>query len=251
MKLYSVSMLACFSKRICFEKIESTNDYLLELYRDFSFDETVTVFANQQIKGRGRVGRKWFTDSNYGLTFSFSLTIDAGWHVFELNQIITLSICEYINDMRVGCLIKYPNDIIYNGNKISGVLIETVHTNSERYCVIGVGLNLNNKSFPPHLPNAISLRMIKSKSFNKEQFFENLIEKIKNKMLLFLENRILIKKQYFSCLYGTQDYIPCLYLNKRLLVKVLSITKEGFLSVVNKQGSIFTVNASQIQFLLN
>ena len=64
-------MLEKFSKIIYFDTLESSNDYLINLYKKYQINTELVVVANNQTKGRGRMGKRWFSDSE-SLTFSCS-----------------------------------------------------------------------------------------------------------------------------------------------------------------------------------
>ena len=65
----------CLKTILYFNELESTNDYIIQLYKKFNFKDTLTVFADNQTKGRGRVNKIWVSDNGQGLTFSFSIKL--------------------------------------------------------------------------------------------------------------------------------------------------------------------------------
>ena len=141
----------CFNFITCFDALPSTNDYIIDLYKKSGFKNTLTVIAKQQVKGRGRMGKMWFSDGEKSLTFSFSIKLNSKINLFDINMITTLSIFQLLRAMNISASIKYPNDIIYKKKKIAGVLIESIKIAGESYCVVGVGLNVNNELFPENI----------------------------------------------------------------------------------------------------
>ena len=241
----------CFNFVTCFEALPSTNDYIIDLYKNSGFKNTLTVLAKRQMKGRGRMGKIWFSDSDKGLTFSFSVKLNSKINLFDINMITTLSIIHFLRDLNIPASIKYPNDIICDNKKISGLLIESIKVKSNAYCIVGVGLNINNSMFPKYLPDSTSVYQVTEKLFKVDEVFKILIKNIKQSMSLYLENKMSIKKSYFSALWGTQEYVPCLLNKQKASVKILSITKSGFLSILTKDAVVSTVNANAIKFLLS
>ena len=241
----------CFNFITCFEQLPSTNDYIIGLYKHSGLKNTLTVIAKQQIKGRGRMGKLWFSDSEKGLTFSFSVQLNSKINLFDINMIATISIVHVLKVLNISASIKYPNDIVYNNKKISGVLIESIKVDGDSYCIVGVGININNVVFPKQIPDSTSLYQITENMFNVEEVFQLLVERLQKIMSLYLKNKMSIKKSYFSALWGAHHYVPCLLKNEKVFVKILSITKNGFLSISTKDSIVNTVNAKDIKFLLS
>jgi BirA family biotin operon repressor/biotin-[acetyl-CoA-carboxylase] ligase len=103
--------------------------------------------AEQQTRGRGRMGRAWMASSGASLTFSLALPLaPADWS--GLSLAVGLSLAEALEPgtpARIG--LKWPNDLLlldapHQGRKLGGVLIETVAVGRHRLCVVGVGLNV-------------------------------------------------------------------------------------------------------------
>lgn len=241
----------CFKTILCFNELESTNDYIIQLYKKFHFRETLTVFADNQTKGRGRMYKIWVSDNGEGLTFSFSIKLCDRINLFDINMLTVLSVVQLLSDLKISAYIKYPNDIICGNKKIAGLLIESIKVIVDTYCIVGVGLNINNDSFPSKILHATSLCKMAKKKFDKNKIFNLLIVKIKQNMQLYLEDKLQMKKTYFSFLWGYTEYVPCLFDEKRIFVKIASITKHGFLSILIKDAAPKTVHAKDIRFLLS
>jgi len=132
-----------------FDSIGSTNDEALAWVGapDFSL-----VIADEQTQGRGRLDRKWFTPKGSGLALSLILRPPAV-HAPYLSRTVglaALSIADACSGLGLAPLIKWPNDILLNGKKAAGILIETVWSGDEvDSLVIGMGINVYKSSVPP------------------------------------------------------------------------------------------------------
>ena len=241
----------CFKTILHFNHLESTNDYIIELYKKFHFRDTLTVVADNQTKGRGRMNKIWISDNGQGLTFSFSIKLCDRINLFDINMLTALSVVHLLIDLNISAYIKYPNDIICNNKKIAGLLIESIKVIVDRYCIVGVGVNINNDSFSKDILHATSLCEIAGKKFDKNQIFNLLIGKIKQNMKLYFEDKLQMKKTYFSVLWGYAEYVPCLFNENKIFVKIKSITKHGFLSILIKDSVSKIVHAKDIRFLLS
>ncbi len=129
---------------ILLNDIDSTNDYLLEINKTSS-DKTVACFAEYQTHGKGRRGRKWVAP--FGTNIYHSLL----WHfnkdpaeIVGLSLAIAVATAKALQHYGVhkGLHLKWPNDILWNGRKIGGILLE-MHAEHHDYSsvVIGVGVN--------------------------------------------------------------------------------------------------------------
>jgi BirA family transcriptional regulator, biotin operon repressor / biotin---[acetyl-CoA-carboxylase] ligase len=122
------------------QTIDSTNSELMRRAANGDYGTTCLV-AKEQTAGRGRLGRVWLSD-DHALTFSIGLALaPADWS--GLSLAVGLSIAESLHER---IKIKWPNDLWVDGQKLAGILIETTAMKhappSQRYAVIGVGINL-------------------------------------------------------------------------------------------------------------
>lgn len=135
-----------------FEEVDSTMDIAREFAKK---GEEACILAETQTSGRGRWARKWYSPKG-GLWFSISLlqTFSKEKLVF-LPYITSLAVLFSIKETtRISAGIKWPNDILYQGKKLAGILLER----GEEYVILGVGINVNNE--PPFKEFSISLKEI-------------------------------------------------------------------------------------------
>ena len=134
-----------------FETLDSTNDLAKELAARGAPEGTVVV-AETQTGGRGRLGREWNSPPGVGLYVS--LVLRPMLPPMELPQITLTTAVAVVRAVRrvagVAPGIKWPNDLLFNGKKLGGILTE-METESDRirHVVVGLGLNVNNPGFPP------------------------------------------------------------------------------------------------------
>jgi BirA family transcriptional regulator, biotin operon repressor / biotin---[acetyl-CoA-carboxylase] ligase len=129
------------------KEVDSTNSELMRRARAGQIDPVLLV-AESQTAGRGRLGRQWHAQAGDALTFSLGLMLHpADWS--GLSLAVGLSVVESLDPQgALGLGLKWPNDIWVlhtpkHWTKLAGILIETATTQKdERYCVIGVGINI-------------------------------------------------------------------------------------------------------------
>lgn len=105
------------------------------------------LIARKQTAGRGRAGRSWLSDPGKSLTFSLAWKFHAPVQALVgLPLAIGVAIAEALAMFEVPARLKWPNDVLYQGKKLAGVLIESVsasHVPHETsWAVIGIGLNM-------------------------------------------------------------------------------------------------------------
>jgi len=134
-----------------FNSIGSTNDEALAWAAEGAPDLSI-VLADEQTQGRGRLDRKWFTPKDSGLAFSLILRPTAALrpHLSRTVGLAALSMAESCSMLGLAPRIKWPNDILVNGKKTAGILIETVWSGNDiDSLVIGMGINVYKSSVPP------------------------------------------------------------------------------------------------------
>ena len=161
---------------------DSTNTYLKDLLAETRLADYSVVIAKNQTQGKGQRGEKWLSEKGKNLTVSIlklkpKVALE---RQFLLNTIVSLSLIKTLEGYNVPNLaVKWPNDILSGHHKIAGILIENIiksqHIESS---VIGVGLNVNQKSFNG-LPKVTSLKTILGRSLNLEELLSNLLQNIK------------------------------------------------------------------------
>ena len=99
------------------------------------------VVAEEQTAGRGRQGRSWSAPRGRGLTFSVLLRPEPA-DLAMLPLAAAVAVCEACESVAaVECAIKWPNDVLIDGRKLAGILIES--RPQEGWAVVGIGINVN------------------------------------------------------------------------------------------------------------
>jgi BirA family biotin operon repressor/biotin-[acetyl-CoA-carboxylase] ligase len=138
------------SPRVHHRLTDSTNERAKELAAAGAPHGTL-VTADEQSAGRGRQGRAWTAPPRSALLMSVLLR--------ELDELLPLAAAVAVADaLPVQAAIKWPNDVWVEGRKIAGILVEG--RPQEGWAVLGIGLNVATREFPPELEGqATSLRL--------------------------------------------------------------------------------------------
>ena len=128
---------------IVFDSLESTNKWVLDPANDCQHGDI--IYARTQTCGRGRFHRNWHTPKNTCLTIS--IVICPGSESLHPNPLITqhtaIAIRNLLDTYKIKAMLKWPNDVFVNSQKIAGILAE--HSTTSNRIALGIGLNVNIK----------------------------------------------------------------------------------------------------------
>lgn len=161
------------------EEIDSTNTFLINKNNKFNSDGTV-LLAEKQNTGRGRKDRVWYSAKGQNLTFSVLLTNKKylGDKFNLINFAASLSVANAIENLyQLRTELKWPNDVLVNGKKIAGILLESISQgNKIERLVIGIGVNVNQVMFQGNfnLPPT-SIKLETNESIDRERLLAELL----------------------------------------------------------------------------
>jgi len=197
------------------------------------------VLAESQTKGRGRLGRSWFSPKHKGIYLSLILRPKISPSASPvLTLLAAVSICEAVKKVTsLDAQIKWPNDIFIHNKKIAGILTEmNAEVDKVNFVVIGIGLNVNNdkKSL---IAQATSLKEQTGQPINRVILLQELLRKIENNYSL-LEDRgaqvIIDKWRSFSLTLGRRVKIYCQ--DKHIEGAAVDIDQDGALLIRKDSG---------------
>lgn len=164
-----------------FERIGSTNEYLKDLARQGEAAGTV-VIADEQTAGRGRQRRPWSSPRGQGLWFSVLLRPNLSSDRAGLLPLFAgLSVAQSLESgPGLHPDLKWPNDVLLDGRKVCGILVESEIRSNRRlkFAIVGIGLNVNQASedFPPELrASATSLRLALGRESDRQRLLIDML----------------------------------------------------------------------------
>jgi BirA family biotin operon repressor/biotin-[acetyl-CoA-carboxylase] ligase len=176
-----------------FASVESTNTLLLAAAAQGAPEGTVYI-ADEQTAGRGRGGHSWHSAPGDGLYMSVLARPS-----LRLREALWISLATGLAAQtaihQTACItvdLRWPNDLLVSGQKVGGILVESSAGSGEdaplHYAVIGIGINLNQESFPDELyPLATSLRLITGHPQNRELIVVSLLRALDHELTLLEE----------------------------------------------------------------
>lgn len=220
-------------KYIYLDETESTNNYAKEHITEI--EDKVIVYTSKQTRGRGRFDRTWVDLGSENIYMSIVLkpAEEMRRNFSNLTQYTALKLAETFEKYGVIPQIKWPNDILINNKKISGILAETVIKNNKLAgIIIGIGINLNanEEDFSKIDKPVTSLNIETNKKINKEEFLNDYICKFFDKYDEFLQKGFpYIKTDY-------EKYIN--FLGKEIIINNLNKTITGIAEEITNDGAI-------------
>ena len=229
-----------FGRKIFFfDEIESTNQYAWKLAEKGEVEGTI-VLAKSQYKGRGRMGREWFSPKG-GLWLSVILKPFLKINVAEKVTLMAgVSIVEVINELYgLAAKLKWVNDVLVNQRKVAGVLTESSVVNDRiNFMVLGIGVNVNVTQFPQELKDiATSISLELGKLVNLNEFSSKLLEKLELNYKSMCKSEIAKIVEKWKKYSATLGRFVEIYSNgEKLTGKAIDIDEEGFLILELESG---------------
>ncbi|CAL2055382.1 biotin--[acetyl-CoA-carboxylase] ligase [Tenacibaculum sp. 190524A05c] len=234
---------------------DSTNSFLKDLSVDSKLNDFTVVVAEKQTSGRGQMNTVWVSEPSKNLMFSVyaqftNLNIQ---NQTFLNFAVAISMFELLDKLNVPKLaVKWPNDIMSEKKKICGILIENVLKGSNiNASIIGIGLNVNQSSFPEFLPDASSLKMILGKEFDLDNVLNQFLEALKFNLNLLKKERFQeLEEKYLNVLY--KKNIPSMFKDTKNVLfmgKIIGVnTNNGKLQIELSDETIQEFALKEVSF---
>jgi BirA family biotin operon repressor/biotin-[acetyl-CoA-carboxylase] ligase len=240
------------NKIIHFDSIDSTNTKAKELADHGEAHGTVIV-SEEQISGRGRLGRSWTSPKHKGIWFSIILRPDINPAIVaKTTQVGAAAVVKAGQEMGIDFMIKWPNDIILNEKKICGILTEmSAEINNIHYIVIGIGINANldDEDFPQELKEkASSIKIETGKKIDRKELCARIINNFETLYNGFIEDgkgldSILVCRER-SILIG--KIVNVIKAGSTYQAIALDINDEGELVVKKENGDIENLFSGEI-----
>ena len=241
------------NKIIHLDSVDSTNNYLKEAIKSGKIKEGTVVIAGEQTTGRGQAGNSWISNKGENLTFSFAIYpiyINAV-NQFSISKAVCLALSEIIETYVENVKIKWPNDIYVNEKKIAGILIEnTIMGSSISSSVVGIGLNINQQSFPSSIPNATSFFIETGNKFNIENQLQQLIKKLNISFSTLKRGKVEnIDTMYLSKLYRYKELKTYKANEKIFEATIEGVDEYGRLILKNKEDKLMVFAFKEVQYI--
>ncbi|MDC4204815.1 MAG: biotin--[acetyl-CoA-carboxylase] ligase [Candidatus Manganitrophus sp.] len=216
-----------------FDRVDSTNRIALEMASQ-GLPGGIVILAEAQEKGKGRLGREWFSPEGMNLYFSLLLRPYQPARDFPLYSLATsVALIEAIQRTTgLAVQIKWPNDVVLEDKKLAGILLESeVRGEQSPPLVVGVGVNVNIglTDFPPELQkSATSLRIALGRPVDRADLLIELFNQLVEQYRLVDDKAILIQ--------AVRQH--CQTLGRRVRVQTARQEFEGWAEDLQEDGAL-------------
>ena len=225
------------------DETDSTNRWL----REQGGEENMVVWADYQTAGRGCGTNHWESERGKNLTFSMLLHPNdvPAQKQFRISRAISLAICKALGQHIGDLSIKWPNDIYWRDGKIGGILIEvTLQGNKVKDCIIGIGLNINQRVFRSDAPNPVSMWQICEQETDCEQLLQEILQAFQEYMCK--SN----KDEYQSMLYRRKGFHPYADKDGAFMAEIIDVEDDGHLLLRDDNGQLRRYAFKEVTFVI-
>ena len=225
------------------DETDSTNQWMKHHLSDTDF----CVVADYQTAGRGCGSNTWESERGQNLLFSVllhPLSVPASKQ-FHISMAVSVAISEALEQYIGDVSIKWPNDIYWRNGKICGILIEqTLKGTAIRECIVGVGLNVNQRAFHSSAPNPVSLWQISGQPTDRMLLLNDILQRLKR---LMAED---VRQRYLQRLYRRRGFHPYTDASGAFMAENASVEDDGHLLLRDDSGHERRYAFKEVQFVM-
>lgn len=213
------------------------------------------IWAERQTAGRGQRGHSWHSAEGESVTLSLVLepTFVPIVEQFLLSEIAALSLVDTMREYGIECRIKWTNDIYVGDNKLVGILIEhSLMGDTLSRTIVGIGLNVNQHSFPAELPNPTSMAMERGTTFDRREVVERLMRNVERwYAVLERGDKALVERSYRELMYHLDEEHTYAYASgERFRATLRGVRASGELRLEHDDGIIREYAFKEVEFVL-
>ncbi|TCP97656.1 BirA family biotin operon repressor/biotin-[acetyl-CoA-carboxylase] ligase [Cricetibacter osteomyelitidis] len=231
---------------IVFNSIDSTNEYLLTHLADLP--KGSLCLAEEQTAGRGRRGRAWKSPFGGQIIMSLYWTFDPGKSIEGMSSVIGLAITDSLKQAgATGVAVKWPNDILLNGRKLAGILVEiSNHKNGLLNAVIGIGINLSLGENPPIDQAWAELKEVLP-NLNRNQLIVNITKNLHRYLIEFEQQGISenLRQQWFMSDYYLNQPVNIISAQQTVSGIERGIDEKGYV-LIETSGGLLKFNGGEV-----
>jgi BirA family transcriptional regulator, biotin operon repressor / biotin---[acetyl-CoA-carboxylase] ligase len=238
------------SQKFIVSDVDSTNNFAAKLIIDGIGGHGSVIMAENQSNGRGQQGSLWQSEPNLNLLCSIVLSSKelSKINPIRINWYVSICIIEFLKRKNINAQIKWPNDILIQENKISGILIENKFVGSSmKNSIIGVGINVNQSAFGGL--SATSMKLETNIDYSITDLLDEFIFSLnQNEQLIFREQDDQLKKRYLSSLFGMGEERSFSDVSGRFNGKIIGVDEGGRL-IIESNGQVCYFQNKEVKFL--
>lgn len=236
-----------------YPEVTSTNDLALAWARNGAEDGSL-VLADTQTSGRGRDGRRWVTVPGTALALSLILqpTPDEMPLLPRFTALPALALISALEGLGVPAQIKWPNDVLVQGRKIAGVLVEAEWQQDQiSVLVVGLGVNVNNGAIPPASKLRFPATAVETEwgqKVDRWDLLATILHGIQHyRAYLPSESFLMAWNKHLA--FKGQEILFRLPTGKVITATIQSVCTDGRLNLMTEKGKSMMVTAGEIEMI--
>ena len=231
-------------KIVHIDETDSTNRWLKN-----HGEGTMVVATDYQTAGKGCGSNAWESERGKNLTFSMLIHPDgiAAREQFRITEVVSVALCRTLQPYIYNKVeIKWPNDIYVGDRKLCGILIENrLQGNVIVDCIIGIGLNVNQRVFLSDAPNPVSMYQLTGQETDREALLADFLQTFDQEWQSKAngsEYRELLYRKGKDGLYEAKT--------GRFVAKLTDVLPDGRLLLVDEAGKEHTYAFKEVSFII-
>ncbi|MFC7783568.1 biotin--[acetyl-CoA-carboxylase] ligase [Rossellomorea sp. GCM10028870] len=235
------------------ESVQSTQRIAHVLAGDGAAEGTL-VIADEQTAGRGRLMREWHSSKGTGIWMSLILKpLLPPQKAPQFTLITAVAVVQAIEEATdLHPQIKWPNDILIDGKKVTGILTELqAESDKINSIIIGIGMNVNHtkEHFPDELQTiATSLAIEQGDTLSRSEIVQKVLERIEALYSIYMKEGFTpIKLLWESYAISIGKKIRARTINGTIEGRALGITDEGVLKIEDTTGTVHQIYSADIE----
>lgn len=241
------------SAKYTFQSLDSTNNFAAKLLTEENPEEGTVILAEFQTAGRGQRGKNWEASAGKNLLTSVILRpvfLSIDRHAI-LNKAVAIAVFDTVKNFceTAQVHIKWPNDILVNGMKIAGILIENVvRSGNIESSIAGIGMNVLQTKFEE--PRATSLALESNSLIPVDVVCDSLLLNLERRYQeLKQRNFDQLRSDYREHLYGLDQMKTFLYQDRQTEAAIRGVTPEGYLILEMANGEKKLCSNGEVVYL--
>ncbi len=231
-----------------YDTTDSTNTRAREYVMSFDNAKLPAMFvAECQTEGRGRMGRSFYSPGGGGLYMSLVLTAPKSEKHFTcLTSLCAIAAARSVKDvLGIKVKIKWVNDLYLYGKKVAGILAESFEHNGQRYVVLGMGINISTKVFPPELADVAGCLLdVEASQDTKQELAMHIAKSLLSMLNSNDISEYMAEYKQLSCVIGKEILFVEGGVTKQ--GKAVDITPLGALVVEHSYGDTVVLSSGEI-----
>ena len=240
-------------------EVDSTNRYVRDeaaaLWQNRGINDFAVVTAGHQTAGRGQRGNTWSSNTGENLLLSILVRPGEALEVkkqFILSQAIALAVHDAMKRYGIDTRLKWPNDIYVGKRKLAGILMELDYSGTfVEQAIIGIGLNVNQDTFPAMDRVPVSMKMVLKKEFAVECVLHNVLDKFKERYTQLCNSKSdAIATEYSHLLLGIGEMRTFIDSQGEFTAMIEGVESDGHLLLKRNDGNMTRYAFKEVEMVL-